>query len=88
MSAANALNNIARAAVGLGAGASLLQASMFNVDGGYRAVMFDRYRGVQVSGERGWERGCGNFFPRAAEGDEGDESESRSCERSSGVSRA
>ena len=65
MSAANALNNIARAAVGLGAGASLLQASMFNVDGGYRAVMFDRYRGVQVSGERGWERDCGDFFPRA-----------------------
>ena len=46
--AANALNNIAKGAVGLGAGASLLQASMFNVDGGYRAIMFDRLRGVQV----------------------------------------
>ena len=48
MSAANALNNIAKAAVGLGAGASLFQASMYNVDGGFRAVMFDRLRGVQV----------------------------------------
>ena len=49
MSAANALNRVAQAAVGLGAGASLLQASMYNVDGGYRAVMFDRLRGVQAS---------------------------------------
>ena len=48
MSAANALNNLARAAVGIGAGASLLQASLYNVDGGFRAVMFDRLRGVQV----------------------------------------
>jgi len=46
--AANALNNLAKAAVGIGAGASLLQASMYNVDGGFRAVMFDRLRGVQV----------------------------------------
>mmetsp|Transcript_72974 Transcript_72974/g.101151 ORF Transcript_72974/g.101151 Transcript_72974/m.101151 type:complete len:276 (+) Transcript_72974:1587-2414(+) len=51
--AANALNNLARAAVGIGAGVSLLQASIYDVDGGYRAVMFDRLRGVQrkVSGE-------------------------------------
>jgi len=51
--AANALNNLAKAAIGLGAGASLVQASMYNVDGGYRAVMFDRFRGVLrgVSGE-------------------------------------
>ena len=53
MSAANVLNNVARAAVGLGASASLLQASMYSVDGGSRAVMFDRLRGVQrtVAGE-------------------------------------
>ena len=51
--AANALNNVAKAAVGLGASASLLQASMYNVDGGYRAIMFDRLRGImpQVAGE-------------------------------------
>ena len=53
MSAANALNNIARGAVGLGAAASFLQASMYNVDGGYRAIMFDRLNGIQraVRGE-------------------------------------
>jgi len=42
-----ALTNIARAAIGLGAGASLIQASLYNVDGGSRVVMFDRLRGVQ-----------------------------------------
>jgi len=51
--AANALTGLARAAVGLGAGVSLFQASIYNVDGGSRAVMFDRLRGVQskVAGE-------------------------------------
>eukprot|EP00316_Scyphosphaera_apsteinii_P006013 CAMPEP_0119311954 /NCGR_PEP_ID=MMETSP1333-20130426/24522_1 /TAXON_ID=418940 /ORGANISM="Scyphosphaera apsteinii, Strain RCC1455" /LENGTH=275 /DNA_ID=CAMNT_0007316469 /DNA_START=56 /DNA_END=883 /DNA_ORIENTATION=+ len=53
MATGQALTNLARAAVGLGAGASLLQASIYNVEGGYRAVMFDRLRGVQnkVAGE-------------------------------------
>ena len=46
MSAAAALNNIARAAVGIGASVSLAQASMYNVDGGHRAVMYDKIRGV------------------------------------------
>ena len=51
--AAQALNNLAKAAVGIGAGASLFQASMYNVDGGSRAVMFNRLSGVQkkVMGE-------------------------------------
>jgi len=51
--ASNALGGIARAAIGIGAGVSLFQASIYNVDGGSRAVMFDRLRGVQaqVSGE-------------------------------------
>ncbi|KAL4290573.1 hypothetical protein GQ457_14G004570 [Hibiscus cannabinus] len=40
------LTNIARAALGLGAGASVLNASMYTVDGGQRAVIFDRLRGV------------------------------------------
>jgi hypothetical protein len=48
MSAANALTNLAKAAIGLGAGASLLQASLYNVDGGYRSVMFNRLSGVSV----------------------------------------
>jgi len=45
--ASQALTNVARAAIGLGAGASLFQASIYNVDGGSRVVMFDRLRGVQ-----------------------------------------
>eukprot|EP00310_Coccolithus_braarudii_P013156 CAMPEP_0183350360 /NCGR_PEP_ID=MMETSP0164_2-20130417/18449_1 /TAXON_ID=221442 /ORGANISM="Coccolithus pelagicus ssp braarudi, Strain PLY182g" /LENGTH=276 /DNA_ID=CAMNT_0025522265 /DNA_START=31 /DNA_END=861 /DNA_ORIENTATION=- len=51
--AGNALSHLAKAAVGIGAGISLFQASIYNVDGGSRAVMFDRLRGVQryVSGE-------------------------------------
>jgi len=47
--AQNVLNGLAKAAVGLGAGVSLFQASIYNVDGGVRAVMFDRLRGVQSS---------------------------------------
>jgi len=49
MAASSALNNVARAAVGIGAGVSLFQASIYDVDGGHRAVMFDRLRGVQVT---------------------------------------
>ena len=51
--AQQALNGLARAAVGIGAGVSLFQASVYNVDGGFRAVMFDRISGVQraVRGE-------------------------------------
>ena len=53
MNAQQALNGIARAAVGIGAGVSLAQASMYTVDGGHRAVMFDRLAGVSkaVRGE-------------------------------------
>lgn len=40
------LTNIARAGIGLGVGASLLSSSLFTVDGGQRAVLFDRFRGV------------------------------------------
>ncbi|GMH06823.1 hypothetical protein Nepgr_008663 [Nepenthes gracilis] len=40
------LTNLARAAFGLGLGASVLSASLYNVDGGQRAVLFDRFRGV------------------------------------------
>ena len=46
--ASNALTKLAQAAVGIGAGVSLFQASIYNVDGGFRAVMFDRLTGVQV----------------------------------------
>ncbi|KAK9108409.1 hypothetical protein Syun_024420 [Stephania yunnanensis] len=40
------LTNVARAAFGLGAGATILSASLYTVDGGERAVLFDRFRGV------------------------------------------
>lgn len=42
----NVLNKVIRYAVGLGVGASVLQTSLFTVDGGERAVIFDRFRGV------------------------------------------
>jgi len=50
--ASNILNNLAKGAIGIGAGVSLFQSSIYNVDGGFRAVMFDRLRGVQ-SGVKG-----------------------------------
>ncbi|XP_078429491.1 prohibitin-3, mitochondrial-like [Wolffia australiana] len=40
------LTNLARVAAGLGAGAALLNSSLYTVDGGERAVIFDRFRGV------------------------------------------
>ncbi|KXZ52877.1 hypothetical protein GPECTOR_8g258 [Gonium pectorale] len=44
--AINVLNKVIRYAVGLGVGASVLQTSLYNVDGGERAIVFDRFRGV------------------------------------------
>lgn len=44
--AASFLNNIARAAFGLGIGTTILNSSLYTVDGGQRAVLFDRFRGV------------------------------------------
>ncbi|GAX74679.1 hypothetical protein CEUSTIGMA_g2127.t1 [Chlamydomonas eustigma] len=41
-----ALNKVVRYAVGLGITASALQTSLYTVDGGERAVIFDRFRGV------------------------------------------
>ncbi|MCD7465474.1 Prohibitin-2, subunit of the prohibitin complex (Phb1p-Phb2p) [Datura stramonium] len=40
------LTNIARAAFGLGVGSALLNSSLYTVDGGQRAVLFDRFSGV------------------------------------------
>ncbi|KAL3698835.1 hypothetical protein R1sor_012911 [Riccia sorocarpa] len=53
MSAPRVLNNIARLSVALGLGGSLLNASLYTVDGGEQAVVFDRFRGVleETSGE-------------------------------------
>lgn len=44
--AINILNKVIRYAVGLGVGASILQTSLYTVDGGERAIIFDRFRGV------------------------------------------
>ena len=52
--ASNILNNLAKGAIGIGAGVSLFQSSIYNVDGGFRAVMFDRLRGVQVCSPPPW----------------------------------
>ncbi|KAF5832880.1 prohibitin [Dunaliella salina] len=48
-----ALNKLMKLAVGVGVGASALQTSLYTVDGGERAVIFDRFRGVleDTSGE-------------------------------------
>ncbi|XP_030530920.1 prohibitin-3, mitochondrial [Rhodamnia argentea] len=40
------LTNVARAAFGLGVAATALNSSLYTVDGGQRAVIFDRLRGV------------------------------------------
>ncbi|OIT03080.1 PREDICTED: prohibitin-3, mitochondrial-like [Nicotiana attenuata] len=40
------LRNVAGAAFGIGVGATALSSSLYTVDGGQRAVLFDRFRGV------------------------------------------
>ncbi|AES68436.2 putative prohibitin, Band 7 domain-containing protein [Medicago truncatula] len=44
--AANILSNLARVAFGLGAAATAVNSSLYTVDGGQRAVLFDRFRGI------------------------------------------
>lgn len=44
--AVSLLTNVARAAFGLGVGATILNSSLYTVDGGERAVLFDRFRGI------------------------------------------
>ncbi|KAL3644016.1 Prohibitin-3, mitochondrial [Castilleja foliolosa] len=44
--AASFLTNIARAAFSLGLGATAINSALYTVDGGQRAVLFDRFRGV------------------------------------------
>ncbi|KAK4272419.1 hypothetical protein QN277_020981 [Acacia crassicarpa] len=40
------LTNVARASFGLGVAATLLNSSLYTVDGGQRAVLFNRFRGI------------------------------------------
>eukprot|EP00249_Psilotum_nudum_P014514 c24860_g1_i3 orf=431-1276(-) len=44
--AASLLNNLAQVAVAVGVTGSLLSTSLYTVDGGEQAVLFDRFRGV------------------------------------------
>ncbi|XP_074275118.1 prohibitin-3, mitochondrial-like [Silene latifolia] len=44
--AVSLLTNIARAAIGVGLGATVINSSLYTVDGGEKAVLFDRFRGV------------------------------------------
>lgn len=44
---AQALNSLYKAAVPLAIGASIFQSSIYDVKGGTRAVIFDRYSGVK-----------------------------------------
>jgi len=46
MSVQRALSNIAALAISVGTGVGLLNASLYTVDGGHKAVLFDRFRGV------------------------------------------
>lgn len=46
MGTSQALTNIARAAFGLGAVATVVNSTLYTVDGGQRAVLFDRFRGI------------------------------------------
>lgn len=46
MAAASLLNNVARGAIVIGAGVSAFQSSIYNVEGGFRAIIFDRVFGV------------------------------------------
>ncbi|XP_058744327.1 prohibitin-3, mitochondrial-like [Vicia villosa] len=44
--AVSLLTNLARAAIGFGVGTTALNSSLYTVDGGQRAVLFDRFRGI------------------------------------------
>ncbi|XP_021721152.1 prohibitin-3, mitochondrial-like [Chenopodium quinoa] len=44
--AANILNSVAKTALGLGALGALANSALYTVDGGEKAVIFDRFRGV------------------------------------------
>ncbi|KAH9501883.1 prohibitin 1 [Dermatophagoides farinae] len=45
--AAQILNSLGRLGIGLAIGASVLNTSLYNVDGGSRAVIFDRFAGIK-----------------------------------------
>ena len=54
MALANVFNRIGQLGVGLAVAGGVVQSALYNVDGGYRAVMFDRFRGIlpHVTGKK------------------------------------
>ena len=54
MALANVFNRIGQLGVGLAIAGGVVQSALYNVDGGYRAVIFDRFRGIlpQVTGKK------------------------------------
>ena len=54
MALANVFNRIGQLGVGLAVAGGVVQSALYNVDGGYRAVMFDRFRGIlpNVTGKK------------------------------------
>lgn len=53
MAAGRVANLVTQVVIGLGAASAALNATLYTVDGGHRAVLFDRFRGVldETSGE-------------------------------------
>ena len=51
--AAQLLNRLGQLGVGLAVGGAVINNALYNVDGGHRAVIFDRFTGIkdQVTGE-------------------------------------
>eukprot|EP00794_Sanderia_malayensis_P017462 gene17462-19209_t len=51
--AARLLNSLGKLGIGIAVAGGVINSAIYNVDGGHRAVIFDRFRGVQpdVSGE-------------------------------------
>jgi hypothetical protein len=54
MALANVFNRIGQLGVGLAIAGGVVNSALYNVDGGYRAVIFDRFRGIlpQVTGKK------------------------------------
>ena len=54
MALANVFNRIGQLGIGLAVAGGVVQSALYNVDGGYRAVMFDRFRGIlpDVTGKK------------------------------------
>ena len=45
--AAQLLNRLGQVGMGLAVGGAVINSALYNVDGGHRAVMFDRFQGIK-----------------------------------------